>query len=161
MRASQLLALGRLIIKARESIITAGLQVNGLPALALCRADAARCECSISRDGSGYMRSEGALTYWAGNRETSKLLQFPAGSFLPSSGWHRGAALVPAIPLQYRPRRGLANYHVLWEARWENAVADDPYLLRRIGKSDLWLVVAAWDVTEVERAALNARLAGV
>lgn len=36
----------------------------------------------------------------------------------------------------------------------------DPYLLRRIGKGDMWLVVAAWDLTEVERAALATRLNG-
>jgi hypothetical protein len=31
-------------------------------------------------------------------------------------------------------------------------------LLRRIGRADLWLVVAGWDLTEVERAALSTRL---
>jgi len=37
-------------------------------------------------------------------------------------------------------------------------VPRDPYLLRRLGKGDLWLVVAAWDLTEVERAALQSRV---
>ena len=31
-------------------------------------------------------------------------------------------------------------------------------LLRRMGRGDLWLVMAAWDLTEVERAALQARV---
>ena len=30
--------------------------------------------------------------------------------------------------------------------------------LRRIGKADLWLVVAQWDLTEVEKAALSTRV---
>ena len=34
----------------------------------------------------------------------------------------------------------------------------DPYLLRRIGKADLWLVVASWELTEVEMAALSTRV---
>jgi hypothetical protein len=31
-------------------------------------------------------------------------------------------------------------------------------LLRRIGKGDLWLVVASWNLTAVEKAALATRL---
>ena len=34
----------------------------------------------------------------------------------------------------------------------------DHTLLRRIGKADLWLVVAAWELTLVEQAALAARV---
>jgi hypothetical protein len=57
-----------------------------------------------------------------------------------------------------RPRRGLENYNVLWEAVWQPAPPVDPMLLRRIGEADLWVVVAAWELTEVERAALAARI---
>ena len=66
--------------------------------------------------------------------------------------------MVPLIPLPLRPKRGLENYHVLWEAEWTGKVPFDPMLLRRIGRADLWLVVAGWDLTEVERAALATRL---
>jgi hypothetical protein len=31
-------------------------------------------------------------------------------------------------------------------------------LLRRIGKTNLWVVVAGWDLTEVERAVLGEHL---
>ncbi len=51
-----------------------------------------------------------------------------------------------------------SNYHILWEAEWTKIVPRDPYLLRRIGQADLWLVVAAWNLTEVERAALSTRI---
>jgi len=33
----------------------------------------------------------------------------------------------------------------------------DPYLLRRFG-GDAWLVVAAWDLTDVERAVMSQRV---
>jgi len=66
--------------------------------------------------------------------------------------------MVPLVPVHLRPKRGLANYHVLWEAEWERIVPRDPLLLRQIGRGDMWLVVAQWDLTEVERAALSARI---
>jgi len=65
---------------------------------------------------------------------------------------------VPLIPVHLRPKRGLANYHILWEAEWRRLPPVDPLLIRRLGKGDLWVVVAAWDLTEVERAAIAARM---
>jgi hypothetical protein len=65
---------------------------------------------------------------------------------------------LPLVPLPLRPKRALTNYHVLWEAEWRRAVPVDPLLLRRLGKGDLWLVVAQWDLTPVEVAALSTRV---
>jgi hypothetical protein len=41
---------------------------------------------------------------------------------------------------------------------WRPAPPVDPMLLRRIGLADLWVVLAAWDLTPVEQAALAARI---
>jgi hypothetical protein len=57
-----------------------------------------------------------------------------------------------------RPRRGIENHHVLWEAIWQPAPPVDPMLPRRIGEADLWVVCAAWELTEVERAVLASRV---
>jgi hypothetical protein len=97
----------------------------------------------------------GKASFWGPS--TTQRFQFPRGSF-SDTGWHNAEATVPLIPIQHRPRRGLANYHVLWEAEWKKAVPVDPFLLRRVGKADLWAVVAMWDLSEVERAALATRL---
>src|SRR5262245_37526237 len=51
-RAYQLLAQGRLIIRVFDSIKNAGVNENGLPILALARADWKECFCNISFDGS-------------------------------------------------------------------------------------------------------------
>lgn len=72
--------------------------------------------------------------------------------------WNAAQATLPLIPLHLRPQRALANYHILWEAEWTRIPPRDPYLLRRIGNADLWLVVAHWDLTEVERGALATRV---
>lgn len=65
---------------------------------------------------------------------------------------------MPLILIEHRPKRGLANYHVLWEAEWPKVPPVHPILLRRIGVADLWVVSAAWDLIPVEQAALAARM---
>jgi hypothetical protein len=165
MRAYQLLAKGRLIIKALESVVKAGVSEYGLPKLALAGATAKACFLERSVSGGATMassenwRAKNNRFVW--ERDTFK---FPRESF--AWGWDRKErvtrehhkATLPIIPAYLRPKRGLANYHVLWEAEWEPIPPRDPYLLRRIGKADLWLVVAHWELTEVERAALATRV---
>jgi len=150
-RAYQLLAQGRLIIRAIDSVVKAGLDDDGHPKLALLRADKKEVRFQAWHDGSGYMEAAD----YPSNRAGSLRFKFPNGSFVKAKG---GRALMPTIPVMHRPRRGLANYHVLWEAEWRPIPPRDPFLLRRIGKADMWLVVAMWDLTEVERAALAARI---
>jgi hypothetical protein len=89
---------------------------------------------------------------------------FPADSFPMNwdgkrrTGRSEHSAQVPSVPLTLKPKRGLASYFILWEANWEPEPARDPYLLRRLGRGDLWLVLAHWELTEVERAALSTRV---
>lgn len=169
MRAYQLLGQGRLIIKALESITIAGLNEQGLPKLAICRADALSCELRLEMNGGTARmhdprvlpRSPPKRKYagWDEVQQSKSVFVFPRGSFknVPQD-IYRAVALVPLVPVHLRPQRGLANYHILWEAEWTKVVPHDPFLLRRIGNADLWLVVAAWDLTEVERAALSTRI---
>jgi hypothetical protein len=155
-RAYQLLAQGRLIIQAIESVKQAGLGPDGFPKLALCRADRPACRISMHGNGSATMFADDLPR--AGKAAASLSLSFPSGAFGSSTNWRNARAILPPVPLHLRPRRGLANYHILWEAEWTPVPPRDPYLLRRIGRSDMWLVVAMWDLTEVERAALAARI---
>lgn len=163
LRAYQLLAQGKVIIKALESITAAGLNVQGLPKLAIAPATALSIDCQMRRGGGCVMdaRKEKSSRWrldenkWCADRS---YFQFPQGSFAVSKEIWRATALVPGIPLHLKPRRGIENYHILWEAEWTRIVPTDPFLLRRIGKADLWLVVAAWDLTEVERGALSLRI---
>lgn len=168
-RAYQLLSQGRLVIRALDSIKAAGLKTEGLdagfPKLALARADAPSCKVAMSHDGSADMyagdierRSRG----WragGGSIQSRNCFSFPAGTFaVPRNHRWRGEATMPMVPIHLRPKRGLASYHVLFEAEWTRIAPVDPFLLRRIGRGDLWLVVAMWELTEVERAALATRV---
>jgi len=158
-RVYQLIAQGRVVIKALESIRLAGLSAQGYPKLAIARATATACWLFKGSDGRARMCSTSDGLH-RGRVSTRDAVDFPAGSFPGTNTHWRAEAKMPLIPIKYRPRRGLANYHVLWEAEWTPIPPRDPYLLRRIGKGDMWLVCAAWDLTEVERAALATRLNG-
>jgi hypothetical protein len=151
-----------------ESVRVAGLkpagEEAGFPKLALCRADAVSCTAQMSHDGSCTMTADNTRVRFRHHNwqaiPSRSVMSWVSGSFPPplQRGRWRATALVPAPPIYLRPKRGLANYHVLWEAEWSKLPPHDPLLLRRIGAGDLWLVVAQWDLTPIERAALSTRV---
>lgn len=167
-RAYQLIAQGKTIIDARASIVNNGLGPDGRPVLAIARATAHYCYLDLDKHGAATFCDREPFAN--GSNAPRNNIKFPTGSFVQSSrfteagspdkGVYRlhAKAIRPTIPIHLRPRRGLDNYHVLWEAEWEPVPPVDPLLLRRIGRSDLWLVVAGWDLTEVERAILASRM---
>lgn len=160
-RVYQLIAQGRVVIKALESVKAAGLNEQHLPNLAIVRADAPLCRFRGSHDGSGiFYGCEKDANIWRDQPKAfDRTFKFEAGAF-PGVAHTKFVyeTIVPMVPIDKRPKRGIANYHILWEAEWSRVIPIDPMLLRRVGKCDMWLVVAAWDLTEVERAALSARL---
>lgn len=157
MKAYQLLAKGRLVIQALASIIKAGVDAEGFPKLAIVRADLSRCYLQLHGTGSARMAGKD----WVHNHETRFYVDFPPGSFPINAKGHswRAQSIVPPVPLLQRPKRGLQNYHTLFEAEWHQRVPVDPFLLRRIGQSDLWAVVAMWEVSQIEAAVLASRVA--
>lgn len=160
-RTYQHIARGRVVIRALDSIVKAGLNEQKLPKLAVVRADMPLCRFRASRDGSAtFFGLQKDASQWASAPKSQSLtFPFPEGSFPGAAdGRYAYEAIVPIIPIDKRPKRGLANYHILFEAEWSRKVPIDPMLLRRIGKGDMWLVVAAWDLTPVEQAALAARI---
>jgi hypothetical protein len=160
MRTYQAIAQGRVVIRALASITAAGLNTEGLPKLAIARADAQFCWLQADENGAAVFASDERALIWQAERMVRRRIAFPRGSFSPPVSRHRWRprAIVPQIPLPLRPKRGLANYHILFEAEWELVPPTDPLLLRRVGNADLWIVCAAWDLTEVERTVLAARI---
>jgi hypothetical protein len=150
-RSYRLLSQGKVIIRAIDSIKAAGIGEDGRPRLGLVRADARRCAWRAWTNGGGKFVAD---SRWRGTRN---MIELPPDTFPRSSNPKNGDAIVPIVPAHLRPKHSLSNYHILWEADWRE-VPRDPLLLRRLGRGDLWLVVAAWDLTEVERAALQARV---
>jgi hypothetical protein len=156
------IAKGKTVIKALESVATAGMNEKGLPKLALMRADQPECWLMINRDTVRMAPNRARAIGW-GRRVGPEPFEWRrdqfTGTAVETSYGHDYRAIMPMIPAHLRPKHALENYHVLWEAEWSRIVPRDPLLLRRLGEGDLWLVLAAWDLTEVERAALQARVA--
>lgn len=146
------IARGRTVICAIESIRQAGFNEQRMPKLAIAPANAQRIYWR-----SQHGRGEFSIDSWP-RANQSKRRRLRVDWPEVRSDWPNGEAVVPLIPVHLRPKRGLANYHILWEAEWTRTYPQDPYLLRRFGE-DAWLVVAAWDLTAVERAVMSQRTA--
>lgn len=68
-----------------------------------------------------------------------------------------GRAVVPSIPARFRPDGDLSQYHILWEPIWEPTPPGDPILMKHL-HGDFFVVLAQWDLTAIEKAALYARI---
>lgn len=154
------IARGGVVIRAVEAIRAAAVNDKRLPKLAITRAVNDACYYHWYYDGRARFSSAEGQEH-RGRIARDMAIDYPAGSFPEpvrrrwDNDWR---ALAPPIPHELRPKRGLENYHILWEAEWEPVAPRDPLLLRRLGAGDMWLVVAAWDLTEVEQMALTARI---
>ncbi|TMK82957.1 MAG: hypothetical protein E6G57_16585 [Actinobacteria bacterium] len=154
------IANGHTVIRALEAIRLAGFNGEGLPRLAVARADTQVCYWHHRENGQCQFTD----SRWMNRRSHISLksrtitLDWP-GAMAPvqQKGHWNYEATVPLVPVHIRPKRGLANYHILWEAEWTRRYPSDPYLLRRFG-GDAWLVVAAWDLTDVERAVMSSQM---
>ena len=169
MRGYKALAEGKTLISLTEAIRAGGVDSMGRPRLAIARADEAQITVTRTRGGG--------LTYDPDPRSRirmpDRLFRFDdetipgltadqeaekiRGRWGTTSAWNETwTARLPFIPPQYRPPLKIENYHLLWEAEWRldpRTQRLDPMLLRRVG-GDLFAVVAAWDLTEVEKLVL-------
>jgi len=160
------LSVGRQLIRLSTSIHAGGFDDVGRPRLAIARCDFAEVE--MRRQGSGEVtyrewKPGGWNGTWNRDQSTSEsrliLLQLPA----PEDRQARSAiATVPPIPPQFRPNAHARNFHILFDATWRQPTRSrrsraprDPALLKQLS-GDLYAVLAVWDLTEVERAALDA-----
>lgn len=151
---AKMVASGKVMIRALDAIVKAGADETGKPKLAIARADQKLCYLDLMTDGRAIMHNR--KNEWSMSRTAASLkFEFPVGTFPASQRQRRLESIVPHIPPDIRPKRGIQNYHILYEAVWRREIPVDPMLLRRVGKSgDLWIVCGAWDLTDIERAVL-------
>jgi hypothetical protein len=152
------IAAGRTVIRALESIRAAGCDEHGLPKLAICPAHMSDCWYRVYGAGTQNGRAVfGKRSPNSRDRKDVVRMDWPGVPEPRVKGRYDFGATVPLIPVHLRPKAALHNYHILWEAEWTKRYPVDPYLLRRFG-GDAWLVLAAWDLTDVERAVMSSRL---
>jgi hypothetical protein len=146
-RIYRAIAKGKTVISVIAALRSAGLDEQGRPRLAFGEAANPECYCCVDTNKITFSRSR---RYERGHVFS---VEWPGAMYKPGNYLLR--AQTPRIPPQHRPdQKHLSEYHLLWEADWTE-IPRDPYLLKRIGK-DAWIVLAAWDLTEVEVSVLRA-----
>lgn len=155
-RLARLIEKGETVIRGAGSVVKAGLREDRLPKLAIARADVSLCYFRPYQNGGGEMIS--GQDWIDGRMSRSRYWKFASGSFPGLDNRHYHKAILPHIPPDIRPRRGIENYTLIWEAEWTRHIPVDPILCRRIGNSDIFLVIAQWDLTPIERMVLQDRL---
>lgn len=162
---------GRAIIDVLEAIKKAGLNKDSDPKLALCTAHSNTVVFEKHLNGKGTFYR--AVKYNRVRTYNKPVLTCPEFTFpvwktkegeIASDRWtihnQRRQAPVPIIPASIlAPLKGqLRHFHILWEVeKWEPLPPKDPILLKQLSNT-IFVVLATWELTEVERAVIRGRL---
>lgn len=155
-RAYREIAQGAKVIDINAAIAGAGLNAEGLPHLAIARADWAFVH-AWWYDGKVVFAGRPRRWSTRGDRQTAShnvAVRFPVP---PHTREASGQAQVPMIPPLHRPTGALTGYRILFEAVWARVPPVDPILLRAIG-GPFYVVLAQWDLSPLEQAVLRAKL---
>jgi len=168
-KAYHALSKGHEIIDVYQAFKQAGKHENDKPKLAICRAH--HEICMFER------RSGGAGAFWRPNISPRWTNYLPSVTLPPSiftrwdeekwspTGWSNQGrtttvqTVVPIVPAEFYPKGQLERYFILWEVEedgWEpvQEPPGDPMLLRRLSKN-LFTVLAAWNLTDLEKAVIH------
>ncbi|QDT95528.1 hypothetical protein [Gimesia aquarii] len=152
------LSKGNQVIDIVATMQNAGVDHLERPKLAIVRADAKLCwfRWTTTKREAGFKKPIfSSNSDW--HPAKSRCVVLPRNTFPTDNDqqWRREVlrAVVPSIPPSLRPGAKLSNYHILWEAEWET-IPVDPMLLKHLGKN-LYVVLAAWDLTPLEQAVLR------
>lgn len=143
---------GKQIIDIYKAFEQAGTFESGYPRLAIARAHMQKIQYRTRTwsHAGGFYAPEGINAQIA----------------LPYFGWiphlSERETVVPLVPAEHHPGSNLKNYHMLWEVEedgWKPVPRPpgDPLLLKRLSKN-LFVVLAMWDLTELERAVIKSSL---
>ena len=154
------LAAGKQILDLHNVFRQCPANQQGLPCFAVGRANWKWCHLgwiAWRQQGNGMVFGPSRSTIGQRNRNvlipTSVL---PENLRAEPKGYRWNRALVPTIPPSVRPKSNLHRYRILWEAEWQAVPPIDPILLHKLSGS-LYVVLAMWDLSELERAVLAGR----
>lgn len=172
------LAQGKALIDINKVMEKAGVNKTYEPKLAIARADWKECHFHKKDSGRGffsgwsrdwYLKSDGdvdmppeTFVQWLRGKKDLELTDGTKHKVDNNSQWAIPNAQiktkVPIIPATLMPEGDLSNYYILWEVdKWEELPKqDDPLLLKRITEN-LFVILSAWDVTELEQSIISGR----
>lgn len=165
------------VINPRQAIIKAGVdEINLHPRLAISRADRetvffARQHFANRAFFSSWERFFLRTQNLAAQRRRDQFA-FGLGNLPRAEDFWRAntktlydavvKAAVPIVPPAHRPdARKLGEYSILWEVeKWEalprpQRAPGDPMLLKPLGQTGLYAVMAHWDLTDIEKMVLG------
>jgi hypothetical protein len=141
------MALGNRVVCLPHVIRAAGFNDKGLPLLAVSRSNWEWCHYGSRSEAISFRPDR-----FNDKKRIELVMQLPEGA-----GYKSARALVPPVPPRFRPA-DLGNYYTLWEAEWLPEPPRDPLLLKQVSTT-MFVVVAQWDLTDIERAVLEGRFA--
>lgn len=157
------------VINIHTAISRTGLNDKRLPKLAVCRADAERCFIRAENvKGQRVLRFGMGPNFYRAKADTVVNVSIPESMYRPLDNWSwrreqkfpqldSVSARVPVVPPEHRPaNEDLKDYFILWEAVWDHTAPIDPFLLKQVNEN-FYVVVAQWDLSELERTLLEAR----
>lgn len=160
---------GRKVIDIFKVIQRGGVRSNQHPVLAIAKITAKKIWCRYYPSGSvQYIHRDSRWGGGAGDINSHDVV-LPAclpefnKTLIPLRDTWRPdhfqlQAPVPPVPPKYMPKKITDDYYILWEVdEWKVIPPTDPWLLRRITNT-LFVVVAGWDLTEIEKSVMHGRL---
>lgn len=167
---------GKALIDINKVMEKAGVTKNFEPKLAVARADWNQCFFHKKDSGRGffsgrssdwYNKSDGDIdmppeTFCQWNRVKDDIEMADGTKRKADRRWDIDTpqikTKVPIIPAQLMPEGTLDKYYILWEVDEWKALPkkDDPLLLKRITEN-LFVILSAWDVTDLEQSIISGR----
>lgn len=150
------LAAGKQLLDIHQVFRACPVDATGLPRFAIGRASWKWCHYAMNNIRAAFASHPNMLMRKGQTGKVAIPRAFMAPGAKAVDHWRPSRAMVPLIPAPLRPKGDLGRYHVLWEAEWEPTPPTDPILLCRLSGS-LYVILAAWDLTDLERAVLAGR----
>ena len=150
---------GRKLVDVFKAIKKGGLNEHYEPRIAIAPADSEHIYFH-RREAETWGAFSTTNSTWR-MRQHARVVGLPEGTFTAKEGGYSDTleAPVPIIPALYRPSPITKEHFVLWEVEaWENVPPSDPWLLKRLTEN-LFVVLAGWDLTDLEKSVMAGRIA--
>lgn len=159
---------GQKVVDIGKVIAKGGVHPNFHPKLAIAKATTKTIQCIYRSNGDvSFLNRE---LDWRSKSYSDDIflkacLPLIPTQHLPKISWGNGhddklqlKAPIPICPPRLLPKNLTEDYYILWEVdEWKMVPPTDPYLLRRITKN-MFVVLAAWDLTELEKACMAGKM---
>lgn len=149
---------GKKVIDIFKVIQKGGVHENFHPKLAIAQAKTKKITCEYFQHGLVKFINDDS---WRRRISTADVILencLPKFQMQNSFANQKITAPVPLIPPKFLPKVLTEDYYILWEVDvWKMIPPTDPWLLRRITKT-MFVVLAGWDLTEIEKAVMAGRM---